>query len=223
MSRTSRHTRRWRHAAALFAVLLGATAITIVDVEPGAAVRDTGAFDLGGNATNGAPRGDDWDNVCHQVIHSDCSTTNDTTGATAVDWIAKANLNSSIFTGGGSKDPIDVNQWAWKDGAGGLPDKDNLLHSLAARYSTTAGEILYFGSDRLDNSGDTQQGFWFFQNSIALGNNSIGGGSGFTGVHRNGDVLVVTDFSNGGTTSTITVYAWDTTCTKTTGSTAGVR
>lgn len=221
MSRTARHTRRWRHAAALFAVLLGATAITFVDVQPGAAVHDTGAFELDGNATNGAPPGDDWDNVCHQVLKTDCSTTNDTTGATAVDWIAEANLNSSIFTGGGSKDPIDVNQWAWKDGAGGLPDKDNLLHSFAARYSTTAGEILYFGSDRFDNSGDAQQGFWFFQNSIALGNNSIGGGSGFTGVHRNGDVLVVTDFSNGGTTSTITVYTWDTTCTKTTGSTAG--
>ena len=34
-------------------------------------------------------------------------------------------------------------------------------------------------------------------------------------------MLVVTDFSNGGSTSTITVYAWDPTCTKTTGSTVG--
>src|SRR6185503_13332451 len=76
-----------------------------------------------------------WDNVCHQVLHTNCSTANDTTGATAVDWVAELNLNATIFTGGGSKDPIDVNQWAWKDGAGGLPDKDNLLHSFAARYS----------------------------------------------------------------------------------------
>ena len=34
-------------------------------------------------------------------------------------------------------------------------------------------------------------------------------------------MLVVTDFSNGGSTSTITVYTWDPTCKKTTGSTAG--
>jgi hypothetical protein len=81
--------------------------------------------------------------------------------------------------------------------------------------------VLYFGSDRLDNSGDAQQGFWFFQNSIALGNNSVGGGSGFTGVHKAGDLLVISDFSNGGTTSTITVYKWDPTCKKTTGSTVG--
>jgi hypothetical protein len=206
---------------AIAATLLAAGTITAVTVEPVAAVHDTGAFELDGNATNGAAAGDDWDNVCHQVLGTDCSTTADTAGATAVDWVSEPNLNTSIFTGGGSKDPSDVSQWAWKDGAGGLPDKDNLLHSFAARYTTSAGEVLYFGSDRYDNSGDAQQGFWFFQNSIGLGNNSIGGGTGFTGVHKNGDLLVVTDFSNGGTTSTITVYAWDTTCTKTTGSTAG--
>src|SRR5262249_30422604 len=129
----------------------------------------------------------------------------------------------------------DISQWAWKDGAGGLPDKDNLLHSFAARYSLppTAStgscpsggaptcDVLFFGSDRLDNSGDAQQGFWFFQNSIGLGSNSVGGGSGFSGVHKAGDVLVISDFSNGGATSTITVYAWDPTCKKTTGTTVG--
>jgi hypothetical protein len=186
-----------------------------------AAVHDTGSFELDGNAVNGPVAGDDWDNVCHQVLGSDCGTTSNTTGATAVDWVAEPNTNASIFTGGGSKDPQDINNWAWKDGAGGLPDKDNLLHSFAARYNTSQGDVLFFGSDRLDNSGDAQQGFWFFQNSIALGSNSIGGGTGFSGVHKNGDVLVVTDFSNGGGTSTITVYAWDTSCKKTTGSTAG--
>ena len=33
-----------------------------------------------------------------------------------------------------------------------------------------------------------------------------GGGNKFTGVHENGDLLVISDFSNGGTTSTIKVY-----------------
>jgi hypothetical protein len=214
-SKTKKRT--WRAVVAFSAVALAMS----LAIPAALAVHDTGAFELDGNAVNGPAVGDDWDNVCHQVLHTDCSTSNDTSGATAVDWVAEPNLNATIFTGGGSKDPQDVNQWAWKDGAGGLPDKDNLLHSFAARYTTNVGEVLFFGSDRLDNSGDAQQGFWFFQNSIGLGNNSIGGGKGFTGVHRTGDLLVVTDFSNGGTTSTITVYAWDPTCTKTTGTTVG--
>jgi hypothetical protein len=224
--------RRWFAAGA--AVILASATMTLFDASSALAVHDTGAFELDGNAVNGPAAGDDWDNVCHQVLHSDCSTSSDTSadgGATAVDWVAEPNPNSSIFTGGGSKDPNDIGQWAWKDNAGGLPDKDNLLHSFAARYSLPPSatcpssgptcEVLYFGSDRLDNSGDAQQGFWFFQNSISLGSNNVGGGSGFTGVHRTGDLLLISDFSNGGTTSTITVYSWDPTCKKTTGSTAG--
>ena len=183
--------RRWAFLLCLV-VTVGAGIMFI----PGAlAVHDTGAFELDGNAVNNpAVNGDDWDNVCHQVVGSDCSTTGNTSGATAVSWTAEPNLNSTIFTGGGSKDPQDMSNWAWKDGAGGLPDKDNLLHSFAARYSlppsptcpsgtATTCEVLFFGSDRFDNSGDAQQGFWFFQKPVGLGSNSIGGGHGFTGVH----------------------------------------
>jgi hypothetical protein len=210
-----RRRRRW-----LTGGLAGASSIAAVialGVAPALAVHDTGVFELDGNAVNGPAAGDDWDNVCHQVLGTDCSTSNDTTGSIARDWVAEPNHNATIFTGGGSKDPQDINNWAWKDDAGGLPDKDNLLHSFAARYQPSTGpyagkDVLFFGSDRLDNSGDAQQGFWFFQNSIALGSNSVGGGSGFTGVHKDGDLLVISDFSNGGTTSTITVYKWDSTC-----------
>jgi hypothetical protein len=174
-----------------------------------AAVHDTGAFELDGNAVNGPAAGDDWDNVCHQVLGIDCSTTNNTTGTSAVDWVAEPNVNSTIFTGGGSKDPNDINQWAYNDNAGGLPAKDNLLHSFAARYPATSdGDVLYFGSDRLDNSGDAVQGFWFFQNKITLQTAN----QTFNGVHKTNDLLVLSDFSNGGGTSTISVYAWDPTC-----------
>ena len=209
---------------AALAMIIGALQIFVPTAD---AVHDTGAFELDGNATHGTT--DDWENVCHEVtitndtssaIPNECATASDTAGATAVSWTNDGALNASIFTGGGSKDPQDISQWAWKDGAGGLPDKDNLLHSFAARYSLTPSahcpsggeptcEVLFFGSDRYDNSGDAQQGFWFFQNEITLGSNAVGGGTGFTGVHREGDILVISDFSNGGTTSTITVYEWN--------------
>ncbi|HEU5257263.1 MAG TPA: hypothetical protein VFU28_14820 [Vicinamibacterales bacterium] len=221
------------------------------------AVHDTGAFELDGDAVSlNVP--EDWDDIYNAVVNSG-STAAVATSFTADKLLADGteSLNATIFTGGGSKDGIDINQWAWKDGAGGLPDKDNLLHSFAARYSLTPTdpasfgtgtpppaippnstvcfngtgdlnrdgsitapevafnankkcEVLYFGSDRYDNSGDAQQGFWFFQNAISLGTNKIGGGSGFKGVHKTGDLLIISDFSNGGTTSTISVYVWDT-------------
>ena len=195
------------------------------------AVHDTGLFELDGNATHEAGvLGDDWDQVCRQVTNGAvCNTAgSNTTGATAVAWTAELNPSASIFTGGGSKDPIDLSSWAWRD-AGGLPDKDNLLHSFAARYvvdpdaddpndpndticpsgTATKCDVLYFGSDRFDNSGDAQQGFWFFQNKVTLGNIKSGGGFNFNGVHRTGDLLVISDFSNGGTVSTISVYKWN--------------
>ena len=70
-------------------------------------------------------------------------------------------------------------------------------------------EVLFFGSDRLDNSGDAHQAFWFFQNRITLGDTKSGGGFNFNGVHKNGDLLVISNFSNGGETSTIFVFVWD--------------
>jgi hypothetical protein len=169
------------------------------------AVHDTGKFELDGNADNNAAAGDDWANVF----------AGNTTGSAATSFESEPapdELQASIFTGGGSKDPIDISSWKWKDDAGGLPDKDNLLDSFAARYNGTSdGDVLFFGSDRYDNSGDATQGFWFFQNKIT----QVGTGSGtFSGVHKNGDLLVVTDFSNGGDKSTIEVFKWDNTCLK---------
>src|SRR3989442_10941838 len=70
--------------AALAVFLLPVLALTVI---PGAAVNNTGAFELDGNAssstTNPGPP-DDWDRVCHQVLGADCSTTFNTNGATAV-------------------------------------------------------------------------------------------------------------------------------------------
>jgi hypothetical protein len=219
---TGTRLRRALPGAILFAMLA-----SLVVTLPALAVHDTGRFQLDGDASSatqpvGPSATDDWDKVCHQYAPAGttCSTALNTTDSTSGLWTNDGSLNASIFTGGGSKDPQDISNWAWKDGAGGLPDKDNLLHAFAVRYSlppattcpssgASTCEVIYFGSDRLDNSGDAQQGFWFLQNKVALGSNNVGGGSGFTGVHKLGDILVVSDFSNGGTTSTITVYSWD--------------
>ncbi len=220
----SRRRRRYQ-LAAIFSVtvlLAGFAAL------PAQAVHDEGVFQLDGNAQtlvdwpSGPAANDDWDRVCFQQAKENglsdadatalCGIGTATTGATAVSWVSELNRSTSIFTGGSSKDPNDVSEWLWKD-AGGLPDKDNLRHAFAARYSTTE-DLLYFGSDRFDNSGDAQQGFWFLQNPLAADGASSGGGFKFTdgsgGVpaHVPGDLLVLSDFSIGGTVSTINIYSW---------------
>src|SRR5207247_7509725 len=116
------------------------------------AVHNLGVFEHEGNATNDpAIAGDDWDNVCYQVAITPtaqggggltatqaqalCTASSGTTNATAFSWVSEPNRNTTIFTGGGSKDPQDLSEWSSKDGAGGLPDKDNLRHAFAVRYT----------------------------------------------------------------------------------------
>jgi hypothetical protein len=168
------------------------------------AVHDLNVFELEGNALDDPVAGDDWENVAP-------GGTQNVPGAGAKSFEEEEPADAStIFTGGGSKDPQDISSWKWKNG-GGLPDKDNLLHSFAARYTdeVTGDELLYFGSDRFDNSGDAVQGFWFLQDEVTpVGTN----GGGFDGLHTNGDLLILSDFSNGGDVSTINVYEWDDRC-----------
>jgi hypothetical protein len=248
-------TRR-RRRYQLTAIFSGTMLLALFAALPAQAVHDVGAFQLEGNAVTdpSPPAGDDWDHVCHQVLGGDCTTSSNTTafgGATAVAFAddqafnadtctgGGATINCTIFTGGGSKDPQDINNWKWKTDSGGLPAKDNLSHAFAARYTVpavspgacgtdptcpvgnppvdpnvtdngtcptkTPGDckLLYYGMDRIDNSGDAQNGFWFFQNPVSLNADGT-----FSGVHTVGDVLLVSDFSVGGGTAIINVYKW---------------
>ena len=128
---TSRHKVTGMVAAAALA-LSGA-----VFFAPAAqAVHELNLIELEGNAVTDNAAYDDWDSVCKAV-----TITNDTGGTipdqcvgadpllasnTAVAFANDGSQNATIFTGGGSKDPNSLTQWAWKDQAGGLPDKDNL-------------------------------------------------------------------------------------------------
>jgi hypothetical protein len=286
--------------------------VAVFQLDGNATVADTGPL--------GYP-GDDWDNICTTAapnVKTGCNPgTGDTTHrvGSAFDYdqhlagpagsgiascpktnptVYAPGNNCTTFTGGGSKDDGDINGWAWNDGSGGLPDKDNLEQGYSARYTysttltaavpaatpcnpttpttiqvdntvaswfsatqqsfqatnhkdyhltignetmlVTGGQdtntlnvlrcqqgstdgahaigdtvtvsLLYFGGTRFDNSGDAQIGIWFFQNNVALGTNKIGGGTGFSGVHKNGDILVLSTFTGGGETPTIQVWKW---------------
>jgi uncharacterized repeat protein (TIGR01451 family)/fimbrial isopeptide formation D2 family protein len=157
------------------------------------AVHDDGIFELDGNALDQAAAGDDWENG--------------TPGAAASLFIPgsveKDGVDTTYFAQGGSKDHHDIDEWHYS-ATDVAPDKDELIDVFAAAYDTADGTTVYFGADKFDDSGDAQIGFWFFQGAVSLGANGL-----FDGVHTVGDVLVLSDFTNGGSVDLICVYEWN--------------
>jgi uncharacterized repeat protein (TIGR01451 family)/fimbrial isopeptide formation D2 family protein len=160
---------------------------------PVAAVHDEGLFELEGNAIDEATAGDDWQNGTPGAADSLFIP-----GSVEADG-----PDTTYFKGGGSKDHLDIPSWEWSS-TDVAPDKDELLDVFAAVYEDPDGTIVYFGADKFDDSGDAQIGFWFFQDNISLDADGT-----FNGTHTVGDVLVLSDFTNGGSVDTICVYEWD--------------
>src|SRR5437867_1094738 len=204
--------------AALLALLLA------VGVPPALAVHNDGIFQVDGDVQTGTCggafggtigcTGDDWNNLYTCPADGVLGCTKATPGvgnnAAAISDLVVDLAPASIFTGGGSKDQLDITQWNWKDGS--VPDKDDLIEAFAALYTPTSGtranhKILYFGANRLAVNGDAQIGFWFLQNAVKLkSDGTFQDALGNPAHHALGDVLILSNFVNGGGTSNIQVY-----------------
>lgn len=172
-------------------LLLCCAAIVSLGWAPGAlAVDDLNLFELDANTVDNSGAGlpDDWNN-----IHSGPNGASITTGIVP-------DTTPRVFTGG-SKDILDISDWSHR--LGSSPPKSDLLHAYAAAYPSGQDLIIYFGADRASTNGTVTTGFWFFKNEI-----SINANGSFSGLHSDGDVLVVADYDNGGKVGTIVVYEW---------------
>ena len=99
-----------------------------------------------------------------------------------------------------SKDTEDTPLWDWSIGQ--VNDKGDITNAGAVLIN---GDELYFFGDRTAINGDAQIGFWFFQN----GTRPVGTTSGnFAPEHAIGDLLILSNFTNGGGQVTIRVYRW---------------
>jgi hypothetical protein len=113
--------------------------------------------------------------------------------------------NSTYATG--SKDTLPISGWQCNQD-NNVNSKIDVMNAYVVTYTNAGGDkIQYFALERNTNTGTADVGFWFLQD--AVGCESPGGAVTFTGAHLDGDVLVVSEFSNGGTVSTINVYRWD--------------
>jgi hypothetical protein len=104
---------------------------------------------------------------------------------------------------GGSSD-ADVNpstDWHWV--FGNANDKGDIANAGAVLKGCT----LYFFGDRGAANGDAQIGFWFFLDDVQpIGTGDVS--SGFSGHHTAGDLLIISNFTNGGGTAAPDVYVW---------------
>jgi len=197
----SRARRRYGALLALSLMLGGVLFL----VPSAVAVHDLGLFELDRNAQAEATPGDDWG-----TLFGGGGSQESFTGI-----LADSALPGNQFQGGGSKDDLDITQWLWK--AGEPLDKDDITNAYAAAYTNTTDTgsnnvgdlIVYFGLDRFSVAGSAQVGFWFLQDpTFGLSDTASGGGFKFNGQHQDNDVLVQSNFTNGGVISNITVFKW---------------
>jgi hypothetical protein len=204
------------------AIVLFAT--LALGVPPAVAVHNDGVFQVDGDVqTNTCGTafgsgvgctGGDWDALymCPADGVLGCSKAAPGVGnnAAAISDLVVDVAPASIFTGGGSKDQLDITQWNWKDGS--VPDKDDLIEAFAALYTPQSGpragdKIIYFGANRLAVNGDAQIGFWFLQNAVSLkSDGTFQDSSGNPAHHAAGDILILSNFVQGGGTSNIQVW-----------------
>jgi hypothetical protein len=157
---------------------------------------DDGVFELDGNAVQDTQ--EDW-----QTLYLGGGT------ATLFSGIIKdKNGADNIFTGGGSKVPLDFPGYKWKSSPP-PPDKTNITNAYAANYDYAGDQVIVFGADLFADNGDAEIAFWLLQDDVA----TLPDGT-FSGVHVNGDVYIASKFSNGGRIANIAVFEWDDTCSK---------
>jgi hypothetical protein len=198
----SKRRRLWRYRFFILPVVaITAAAFLITSAS---AVHDEGLFELDKNLVDNTPAvppdedsvlPDDWENIA--AVPQTDHAFNDT-------GIVADRAPNSIFTGGGSKDDHDIPDWKYKNGS--VPDKDDITNAYAAGYTNSDDDIIvYFGMDRFATQGSANVGFWFFQDDVA----PVSGGTTFgPGAHEVGDVLVLSEFDEGGTGVTIKVFEW---------------
>jgi hypothetical protein len=116
----------------------------------------------------------------------------------------------------GSKDTLPINAAAAGVAQGWECNQDNnvnskidVMNAYATSYTAGTQEFLYFALERNANTGTADVGFWFLQDPDAGCSSSPNVSTSFTGSHVDGDLLVVSEFTNGGTVTTINVYRWD--------------
>jgi hypothetical protein len=148
----------------------------------------------------------DWDTI----ITNSCNAIETLGGVDKATCVTDPLTGDTGFTS--STDEEDVSDWNYETVTNEeTPPKDNIKHAFGALYHEqgTGDQILYFGLDRDTNNGTAQVGFWFLKEKATLGaGGKFVNGNGSAAHHTNGDILVQSNFTNGGSLTRLSVYTW---------------
>lgn len=173
------------------------------------------AFELDGDVTTqgsaSQPPTFDWDALFDASGDKNPLPAGFTASGFDRDFVANANgsFNSgdSSTYATGSKDTLPISGWQCSSSKN-VGSKVDLMNAYAAAYTAPNGDqVIYFASERNGNNGDSNVGFWFLQDGVRC--DGAAGTTTFTGAHRDGDLLVVSAFTNGGSIPGIDVYRWN--------------
>jgi hypothetical protein len=211
----SRRRRRF-----LFLPILVASAIVALFVAGAAKAVHDFSFQLDGDVSastttsvGGNTQTLDWDSI---FTSTGANQNPLPTGFTAAkfdrDFLTNANgsFNTSDDTtfATGSKDTLAITPGWQCNHDSNVNSKIDIMNAYSAAFNAPNGDsIIYFALERNSNAGDGNVGFWFLQGPV--GCTSPAGNTAFTGDHTDGDLLIVSAFTNGGSVSNVSVYRWN--------------
>lgn len=224
--------RRVRRRSALVVTAVAVACTTLVLVSGSASATISSVFELEGNVLdNGAalPSAPDWGASPTGNTTNSIFTVN-ANGAGVKrsplpsgffdagfvrDFVPGSTNDDTTFTNG-AKDTGNIstgsNNWSCVK-ANNVTNKGDIQNAYTAVYVDTsftpAHLVLYFGMEKNTPNGDNNMGVWFLQDGSISCNPGNGAGTSFTGVHKDGDVLLVAAFTNGGGNPTISAYRWN--------------
>ena len=111
----------------------------------------------------------------------------------------------------GSKDTLNING-GWQCGkSNNVGDKVDILNAYSAVYVNPGNghTILYFGVEKSSPNGDSNIAVWFLQDGSVACDATGGGNVDFQGNHMDGDLLLVSAFTNGGLQANVAAYKWN--------------
>ena len=135
-------------------------------------------FELDGNAFSDSCA-DDWNSTSHAIFYSGV--------------ISETGI-SSVFRGSTSRADGLISSWRSTNVA--IVNTKDLLDAYASYYQNQ----IYFGTDRYGAQRSTPIVFWFLQDDVSLNTDGT-----FSGIHRDGDLLLVTEFDSN---PIMNIYLW---------------